>query len=186
MTLTKRLCYWLLIGIVLNLQNCRAKKESDALTPEPASQLFKNSTENSPAVHPRVRRAIIRYPTPPTYIFEPIARSRNFGVPNVRFQPPGQYYPPWRQHKSFWRPPGPPPGISALPGPPPGPPVNDFRGPVMGHRTPRLIFRDDYPVATGPGVSNNFFQTNQLQDVEDYPGKQLLLTFFNFFLLTFS
>ena len=118
------------------------------------------------------RRRFARFP--PEYIIQgigppppPLSQSRNIFFDNsIRFNAPPREYSSGRQPKSYWRP---------LP--------NQFNGidyspvrtspPVMAHRTPRLIFRDDFPIVSG---SNNFFQSNQLPDIEDdYRGE----TFFH-------
>ena len=105
-------------------------------------------------------RRFVRFPSGPAgAIYDgPGPTGRNLGFSGgARFAQPVQY-PSWRQQKSsFWRSPG---------------PANDYPRPVMSHRTPRLIFRDDFPSLPSSGPGASFFQSNQLPDIdEDYRGK---------------
>ena len=129
------------------------------------------------------RRRFVRFPAlPPSYVLEgagpppphalpPVRESRNLGFASVRFGsaiPGPSQYPTWRQQKSYWRQhSGPPPPVALGGAEYPA----RAAAPVMGHRTPRLIFRDnDFPVVSGS--TNNFFQSNQLPEVEeDFRGK---------------
>ncbi|KAG7209853.1 hypothetical protein KM043_011456 [Ampulex compressa] len=101
------------------------------------------------------RRRYVRFPTGPAgYFFEsggpPIGRNNGLH-PAARFAPQAQF-PSWRQHKALWR-----------------GPVADYGRPVMGHRTPRLIFRDNdfLPPAGGASTASFFQQSNQLPEFED-------------------
>ncbi|KAF7996438.1 hypothetical protein HCN44_002070 [Aphidius gifuensis] len=106
------------------------------------------------------RKRYVRFPSASTgFIYDGLVQSQNSR--SIYASP--RFSPVWRQQKSFrWSPPGPPTGPSV---------------PIMAHRTPRLIFRDDYPTlpASGPpsGPANLFFQSNQLsldidEDSRDY------------------
>ncbi|XP_033226366.1 serine proteinase stubble isoform X4 [Belonocnema kinseyi] len=176
-------CQWFLMGIVLIFRAiCQATEDNEFLSRIKLESNLPNSNAYSGAVLAVDRdsnnkennktdsnlslirkRRFIRFPTGPGYAFEGGGQHpRSMGLPNnIRFGLQAQF-PSWRQQKSFWRP--------SVPGPPPvpGPPGPEFSRPVMSHRTPRLIFRDnDFPVATGSGVSSNFFQSNQLPDLEE-------------------
>lgn len=177
-------CHWLLIGIILTLRTiCQATEESKfsaetKLSNFPNSDAFlgvvlaveqdshKRESNRTDSNLSLVRkRRFVRFPSGPGYAFEG-QHPRSIGLANMRFGPQAQF-PSWRQQKSFWRPP-----VS-------GPPVPEFSRPVMGHRTPRLIFRDnDFPVTTGNGVSSNFFQSNQLPELEE----EIRGTYFFYFL----
>ncbi|XP_023317016.1 plasma kallikrein [Trichogramma pretiosum] len=145
----------------------------------PSNRSSSSSSSSSPAAGRRRRYA--RFPTlPPGYIIEssggpphlgppppPPPQARNVGFSNnFRFHGQPREFPNWRQQKSYWRQSSVgPPGSSLAhlnaieyPGPIRASP------PVMSHRTPRLIFRDDFPIVSG---SNNFFQSNQLPDIDD-------------------
>lgn len=154
-----RSCQWLLIGIVLTVSSNRATSQTEIS----GSSLSKPKTIfSSSYIEPRNnngnrtdlilnsprRRRYVRFPSGPAgYVFEgggpPI--GRNIGVP------PGVRFPSWRQHKSLWR-----------------NPISEYNRPVMGHRTPRLIFRDnDIPPPVGGSASSFFQQSNHLPDFED-------------------
>ncbi|XP_043600023.1 serine protease 42 isoform X1 [Bombus pyrosoma] len=154
-----RSCQWLLIGIVLIVSSNRATSHTEIS----GSSLSKPKTIfSSSYIEPRSnngnrtdlilnsprRRRYVRFPSGPAgYLFEgggpPI--GRNIGVP------PGVRFPSWRQHKSLWR-----------------NPISEYNRPVMGHRTPRLIFRDnDIPPPVGGSASSFFQQSNHLPDFED-------------------
>ncbi|XP_026668163.1 serine proteinase stubble-like isoform X2 [Ceratina calcarata] len=153
-----RPCQWLLMGIVLVISSNRATSQQ-----EPGASLDKFDSTLSPVyVETRSngsrtdvplnlvrKRRYVRFPTGPAgYMFEgggpPI--GRNIGVP------PSVRYPNWRQHKALWR-----------------SPMADFNTrPVMGHRTPRLIFRDnDFPPPVAGSAASFFQQSNHLPDFED-------------------
>lgn len=156
-----RSCQWILIGILLVISSNRATIRAGSIS---GSSLGKSKTIFDPGYmegrsndgnrteltlsSPR-RRRYVRFPTGPAgYLFEgggpPI--GRNIGLhPGVRF-------PSWRQHKSVWR-----------------SPISEYNRPVMGHRTPRLIFRDnDFPPPVGGSAPSSFFQqSNHLPDFED-------------------
>ncbi|XP_008209678.1 serine proteinase stubble isoform X1 [Nasonia vitripennis] len=176
-------CSCLLLALVLGLRSstCRAAASSSSSSTSlvslptsssssssPTSPLQRFATSSNTTASGRSRRRrFVRFPAlPPSYVLEgagpppPIQQSRSLGFASVRFGGPsaGQY-PTWRQHKSYWRQHSGPPTIGAdYPARP--------SAPVMGHRTPRLIFRDnDFPVVSGS--ANNFFQSNQLPDVEE-------------------
>lgn len=102
------------------------------------------------------RKRLVRYP-PGNYIFDnnPPGISARIGYPIARFSPVPPFQPApssWRQAKSsFWR-----------------SPIENFPSrPVLAHRTPRLIFRDDFPTFPASGVGSSFFQTNQLSPDTD-------------------
>lgn len=168
-------CHWFLIGIILTLRTiCQSTEESTFVaetklstnfpTPDPFlgtiiavdqdSSLSRESNRTDSNFNLIRKRRFVRFPSGPGYAFEG-QHPRSIGLANMRFGPQAQFS-SWRQQKSFWRPP-----VS-------GPPIAELTRPVMGHRTPRLIFRDnDFPAATGNGVSSNFFQSNQLPDLEE-------------------
>jgi transmembrane serine protease 6 len=180
-------CSYLFIGIILAFctDSCRTSKNrnislvsSSSFSTSNDSSLFNELqtliNENVGSGQSR-RRRYVRFPSvSPGYILEssgplppPVQQSRNLGFASVRFGSAGNgQYSNWRQQKSYWRhhSGAPAPVLSA-----------DFsarpNAPVMGHRTPRLIFRDnDFSVASG--IGNNLFQTNQLPDIdEDYRGE---------------
>lgn len=150
-------CRWLLIGIVLVIFSSRVATQSEISesSPNKRETIFSPGYVETPdssgnrtdlAFNATRRRRYVRFPTGPSgYLFEsggpPI--GRNIAAhSNVRF-------PSWRQHKSLWR-----------------SPMAEYNRPVMGHRTPRLIFRDnDFPP---PGSAPSFFQqSNHLPDFED-------------------
>ncbi|XP_014295092.1 serine proteinase stubble isoform X2 [Microplitis demolitor] len=117
----------------------------------------KNRTSNVPHLSTR-RKRFVRYPSAGNYLFEnnPPGVSARIGYPIARFSPVQSFQPApsvWRQAKSsFWR-----------------SPIENFPSrPVLAHRTPRLIFRDDFPTFPASGVGSSFFQTNQLSpEVDD-------------------
>lgn len=84
------------------------------------------------------RRRYVRFPSNGPYKFEePSSVNVAFAKPYVGRQLP---YPVWPEYKSAWR------------------------NPVMGHRSPRLIFRDDYSRGS---ASSPIFLSNQIQDLDD-------------------
>ncbi|XP_051174750.1 venom protease isoform X3 [Leptopilina boulardi] len=171
-------CHSFLIGIILILRtNCQTTEENKFSAETKLSTNFQNSDAFLGAVlaveQDSLRREInrtdsnlnlirkrrfVRFPSGSGYAFEGQQHPRSIGLANMRFGPQAQFS-TWRQQKSFWR----PPPVSGGP-----PPIAEFTRPVMGHRTPRLIFRDnDFPATTGNGVSSNFFQSNQLPEIEE-------------------
>ncbi|XP_058800324.1 tryptase-like isoform X1 [Phymastichus coffea] len=168
-------CSCLLLGILLGLQSSHisaSQEQTSVVRPSSSSnigpflrdeRLLANSTRS----RTKRRRRFVRFPgLPPSYILEgtglppSIPQSRNIGYSNMRFGS-SQYNPGWRQQKSYWRQfSGPPHSLASEY------PVVRPSAPVMGHRTPRLIFRDnDFPIVSGS--NNNFFQSNQLSEIED-------------------
>lgn len=159
--------HWLLAAIVLGLSSSLAASE---LTQQQlvqrsfvdsSSSSFSSSdargdeTSNRTVVATTAairRRRYVRFPTGPTaYVLEGGGPPpRNLGPhPAARFVP--QFPGSWRQQKSLWR----------------SPVIADYNRPVMSHRTPRLIFRDnDFLPPAGSGASF-FQQSNQLPDFED-------------------
>lgn len=154
-----RSCQYLLVGIVLVVSPSRATSQTGILGTNlgrPESILSPSYVENRSsdvnrtdlALNSARKRRYVRFPTGPTgYLFEgggpPI--GRNIGVHS------GVRFPSWRQHKSVWR-----------------SPVSEYNRPVMGHRTPRLIFRDnDFPTPVGSSAPSFFQQSNHLPDFEE-------------------
>ncbi|XP_012277060.1 trypsin-1 isoform X2 [Orussus abietinus] len=153
-------CHWFLMGMILSLRgSCRGSEEDGAAVATPSSDVNEpeirttinleiGTNETVPLSLTRKRR-FVRFPTagaPPGYAYEP-SNGRTSGYPG--YYGPQPQFQQWRQQKSFWR------------GPPTAP---DYPRPVMSHRTPRLIFRDnDFPVNS----AGSFFQSNQLQDVDE-------------------
>ncbi|XP_025156633.1 serine protease 42 isoform X3 [Harpegnathos saltator] len=149
--------HWLLAAVVLltvssslmasesqlSLSNSDSSASIDALRKET------NRTSGTATIR---RRRYVRFPTGPSYLFDsgPLL-GRNLGPhPTTRFAPQVQF-PSWRQHKSLWR-----------------SPVADYNRPVMAHRSPRLIFRDnDFLPPVGGGAASFFQQSNQLPEFED-------------------
>lgn len=136
--------------------------------------------ENRTVVNVRKRR-YVRFPSGPNGYVEtaggpPVGPLNRNNLP-VRYNPQasGGYYSPWRQQKSYWR--------SAAPSA-----VGEFPqrpSAVMGHRTPRLIFRDnDFP-PSNPLPPSNFFQSNNhLSEFDDEFRGKLLTYILIFFFLT--
>lgn len=148
--------HWLLAAIILSFSSCLMTSEThsqfalipsyNSLTNEP-----QEGTNRSTVTLFR-RRRYVRFPSGSTaHIIDsgpPIGRNLGPSHPNVRFGPNGPFT-SWRQHRSVWR-----------------GPVGDYNRPIMAHRSPRLIFRDnDFlpPIGTG----SFFQQSNQLPDFED-------------------
>ncbi|XP_076656578.1 plasma kallikrein [Halictus rubicundus] len=148
---------WLLLGIVFVISSSRATSQTEVVgsplsrpetlfaSIETGSNDLSNRTELSSSTR---RRRYVRFPSGPGgYLFEGGGppTGRNVGAP------PGLRFPSWRQHKSLWR-----------------SPVSEYNRPVMGHRTPRLIFRDnDFPPPVGGSAPPFFQQSNHLPDFED-------------------
>lgn len=154
-----RRCQWLLIGIVLVVSSSRATSQTEIagtnlskrepiFNPGYVETRNDDANQTDLALSSARRRRYVRFPTGSAgYLFEgggpPI--GRNIGVH------PGLRFPSWRQHKSVWR-----------------SPVAEYNRPVMGHRTPRLIFRDnDFPSPVGGSAPSFFQQSNHLPDFED-------------------
>lgn len=144
-----RLLQWLLAVVVLSLSSSlivsevhqRARSDSSAIN------VRRNETNRIGMTAIR-RRRYVRFPTgAAAYLLEggpPL--GRNLGA---RFT--SQTFPAsWKQQKALWR----------------SPVIADYTRPVMSHRSPRLIFRDnDFPPIGGGAA---FFQhSNQLPDFED-------------------
>ncbi|XP_015588322.1 trypsin-1 isoform X2 [Cephus cinctus] len=112
-----------------------------------AATNFNNRTGSTDIVR---RKRYVRFPSAPGHPYEVPATGRAAGYTGNYF---GSQYPQsWRQHKTAWRSP-----VAGA----------DYVRPVMGHRTPRLIFRDnDFPSSFGIS-GTSFFQSNQLQEPDD-------------------
>ncbi|XP_076293308.1 venom protease isoform X3 [Lasioglossum baleicum] len=148
---------WLLLGIVFVITSSHATSQTEEVgsplsrpetlfaSIETSSNDLNNRTELSSSTR---RRRYVRFPSGPGgYLFE------GGGPPTGRnvAAPPALRFPSWRQHKSLWR-----------------SPVSEYNRPVMGHRTPRLIFRDnDFPPPVGGSAPSFFQQSNHLPDFED-------------------
>lgn len=159
MLITKPCSCLLIVAVLVLSEHHQSNATSSSRGPDELEIQLNDDQQqrNTTTTSRRRTRRFARFPSlPPGYVLEgapppPFQRyaSTRFGV-----QYPGPQT--WRQQKSYWR-------HSDYPqSRPPGPPV-------MGHRTPRLIFRDnDFPVV---GSSNSFFQSNQLPDAdEDFRG----------------
>lgn len=136
-------CHWCIVIILLSLELTCCLSSSIQVP------------ENRTKINSR-RKRFVRFPvsSPGGYLYEntgPSPNARNIYLPSSSSS---RFSPVWRQQKSFrWSPPGPPTGPSV---------------PIMAHRTPRLIFRDDYPTLPASGIGNSFFQSNQLSlDTEE-------------------
>ncbi|XP_057321992.1 testisin-like isoform X2 [Microplitis mediator] len=151
-------CKWYKMALILTLMefiyltNGQSPNQSDSNITD-----TKNRTNNVPHLSTR-RKRFVRYPSAGNYLFEnnPPGISARIGYPIARFSPVQSFQPApsvWRQAKSsFWR-----------------SPIENFPPrPVLAHRSPRLIFRDDFPTFPASGVGSSFFQTNQLSpEVDD-------------------
>ncbi|XP_014486689.1 PREDICTED: proclotting enzyme-like [Dinoponera quadriceps] len=145
--------HWLLAAVVLTVSSSLANETQQLSSFDPSSVIdaLKRETNRTGVATLRPRR-YVRYPTGPSAYFldggPPL--GRNLGPhPVARFAPQVQF-PSWRQHKSLWR-----------------SPVADYNRPVMAHRTPRLIFRDNDFLPPGGGAASFFQQSNQLPEFED-------------------
>ncbi|RLU24131.1 hypothetical protein DMN91_004340 [Ooceraea biroi] len=162
---TSRPHHWLLAAVVLSLSSSLVTSETQQqlVQQQLVQQSFDSSAvdarrgeTNRTGVAAIRRRRYVRFSTgPAAYLFEsggPPPLGRNLGShPAARFAPQVQFPGSWRQHKSLWR----------------SPVTGDYNRPVMSHRTPRLIFRDnDFLPPVGGGASF-FQQSNQLPDFED-------------------
>lgn len=144
--------HWLLAAVILTVSSSLMASEiqpSGSYSSSVVDVLKKETNRTSLAAIRR--RRYVRFPTGSAYFFDsgpPL--GRNLGPhPAARFVPQVQF--PWQQHKSPWR-----------------SPVADYNRPVMAHRTPRLIFRDnDFLQPVGGGAASFFQQSNQLPEFED-------------------
>ncbi|XP_018303070.1 serine proteinase stubble isoform X3 [Mycetomoellerius zeteki] len=149
--------HWLLAAVILSLSSSLMTSEVEQFTKSDSSvvDVRRDETNHTGVVTIR-RRRYVRFPTGSAYLLEAgsTPHGRNFGShPVTRFIPQTQFPGSWRQHKSFWRTPA---------------DYNRPMGPVMSHRTPRLIFRDnDFLPPVGGGAASFFQQSNQLPDFED-------------------
>jgi len=150
--------HWFLAAVILGLSSSLAAGEpleQRSLEPDPAIDYPAQGDEtNRTGLAGVRRRRYVRFPTGPTaYVLEGgglPALGRNLGSPHpvARFVP--QFPGSWRQQKSLWRSPA---------------VIADYNRPVMSHRTPRLIFRDNDFLP--PAGASFFQQSNQLPDFED-------------------
>ncbi|XP_015116647.1 serine proteinase stubble [Diachasma alloeum] len=123
-------CCWYVITFLLMVEWVSTEVQVPSNTEGSVMQSPVNHT-NSRVLR---RRRFVRFPIPGYFEAPPSGRSV---YPIARFSPvPG---PSWRQSKSYWRQPA---------------------APVMAHRSPRLIFRDEFPTFPGSGVGSSFFQSN--------------------------
>lgn len=177
-----RPCHWLLAAVILSLSSSLMVSETLQLANlDPSTiDVRRDETNRTRGVAAIRRRRYVRFPTgSAAYLTDvgggPPPLGRNLG-PIARFVPPLPGT--WRQHKSLWR----------------SPVIADYNRPVMSHRTPRLIFRDnDFLSPIGGGGASFFQQSNQLPEFEDdVRGKSLffflvlimrdyIYTFFNRF-----
>ncbi|XP_046143511.1 serine protease 42-like isoform X3 [Osmia bicornis bicornis] len=158
-------CQWLLLGILLVISSNRVQTESLGSSVSKSETIFSAgyvTTRSNDANRTDLtsnsarRRRYVRFPTGPAgYLFEGGSAGGGGGGPpigrNIAVHP-GVRFPSWRQQKSLWR-----------------SPISEYSRPVMGHRTPRLIFRDnDFPPPVAGSASSSFFQqSNHLPDFED-------------------
>jgi len=158
MDASSRWRHWFLAAVILGLSSSLAagepleqrSLESDSAVDYPP--LPRGDETNRTGLAGVRRRRYVRFPTGPAYVLEsggPPAIGRNLGSPHpaTRFAP--QFSGSWRQQKSLWR----------------SPVIADYNRPVMSHRTPRLIFRDNDFLP--PAGASFFQQSNQLPDFED-------------------
>lgn len=145
--------HWLLAAVVLTVFPSLIVSETPLPNPDSSSAIdaLKKGTNHTGMATFR-RRRYVRFSTGPSYLLDggpPL--GRNLGPhPAARVVPQAQL-PSWRQHKSLWR-----------------SPVANYNRPVMAHRTPRLIFRDnDFLPPVGGGAASFFQQSNQLPEFED-------------------
>lgn len=148
--------HWLLAAVVLSLSSLMAS-EVQRFTNSDSSviDVRRDETNHTGMIAIR-RRRYVRFPTgSAAYLLEggSTPHGRNLGPhPAARFVPQAGFPSSWRQHKSLWR----------------SPVIADYNRPVMSHRTPRLIFRDnDFLPPIGGGAASFFQQSNQLPDFED-------------------
>ncbi|XP_011635773.1 tryptase-like isoform X2 [Pogonomyrmex barbatus] len=147
--------HWLLAAVVLSLSSSLMASEVQQFTnsESPSAIDVRRDETNRTGMAAIRRRRYVRFPTGSAYLYEggPSAHGRNLEPHSTaRFVP--QSISSWRQHKSLWR----------------SPVTADYNRPVMSHRTPRLIFRDnDFLPPIGGGAASFFQQSNQLPDFED-------------------
>ncbi|XP_025262245.1 serine proteinase stubble isoform X3 [Camponotus floridanus] len=153
-----RPCHWLLAAVVLSLSSSLMMSETLQLANLDSSAIgvLRDETNRTRGMAGAIRRRrYVRFPTgSAAYLADvgdgPPSLGRHLG-PIARFVPP-QLPGTWRQHKSLWR----------------SPVIADYNRPVMSHRTPRLIFRDnDFLPPIGGGGASFFQQSNQLPEFED-------------------
>ncbi|GAB1859069.1 Serine proteinase stubble [Camponotus japonicus] len=153
-----RPCHWLLAAVVLSLSSSLMMSETRQLANLDSSAIgvLRDETNRTRGMAGAIRRRrYVRFPTgSAAYLADvgdgPPSLGRHLG-PIARFVPP-QLPGTWRQHKSLWR----------------SPVIADYNRPVMSHRTPRLIFRDnDFLPPIGGGGASFFQQSNQLPEFED-------------------
>lgn len=164
-----RPCHWLLAAVVLSLSSSLMVSETRQLANLDSSAIgvLRDETNRTKGMAGAIRRRrYVRYPTGSAAYFAdvgdgPPSLGRHLG-PIARFVPP-QLPGSWRQQKSLWR----------------SPVIADYNRPVMSHRTPRLIFRDnDFLPPIGGGGTSFFQQSNQLPEFEDdVRGKSLFFFF---------
>lgn len=167
MGLATKVCHWFFIGLVLVLSSKSQASQDDAGSKkfhleriDTVMVPLRSETSDSNRTTERIlspvrKRRYVRFPSGPGgYVYETSGTAigpRNVGTyPAARFGPQPQFSSPWRQYKSLWR-----------------SPVSEYSRPVMGHRTPRLIFRDNDFLPPASGGTTTFFQSNQLPDFED-------------------
>lgn len=151
-----RLRHWLFAAVVLSLSSSLMTSEVQRFTNSDFSAIdVRRDETNHTGVVAIRRRRYVRFPTGSAYLLEsgPVSHGRNLGShPATRFAQQAQFPGSWRQQKSLWR----------------SPVIADYNRPVMSHRTPRLIFRDnDFLPPVGGGAASFFQQSNQLPDFED-------------------
>nr|XP_012218285.1 PREDICTED: serine proteinase stubble [Linepithema humile] len=144
-----RLLQWLLAAVVLSLSSSLIVSEVRQLASSDSStvNVRRNETNRTGMMAIR-RRRYVRFPTGSAYLLEGgSSLGRNLGT---RFTSQTPFPGSWRQQKALWR----------------SPVIADYNRPVMSHRSPRLIFRDnDFPLIGGGAT---FFQhSNQLPEFED-------------------
>lgn len=170
-------CHWYIMTILLASMKWIIITESAATSSSSStsinSTLITQSDNRTQPLTTSRRKRFVRFPSSNNYIFDQSGpptigqiTSRNLGYQVPRFPPLQQSI--WRQQKSYWR------------------PSIELSRPVMAHRSPRLIFRDDFPTFPASGVGSSFFQTNQLgPDIdEEFRGK--LFTYFIFSVYIYS
>lgn len=164
-----RPCHWLLAAVILSLSSSLMVSETRQLANlDPlAIDVRRDETNRTRGVAAIRRRRYVRFPTgSAAYLTDvgggPSSLGRNLG-PIARFAPPLPGT--WRQQKSLWR----------------SPVIADYNRPVMSHRTPRLIFRDnDFLPPIGGGGASFFQQSNQLPEFEDDVRGKSLFSFSSF------
>ncbi|XP_029169061.1 serine proteinase stubble isoform X3 [Nylanderia fulva] len=151
-----RPCHWLFAAVILSLSSSLMVSETRQLANlDPlAIDVQRDETNRTKGVTAIRRRRYVRFPTgSAAYLADfgggPPSLGKNLG-PIARYAPPLPST--WRQQKSLWR----------------SPVIADYNRPVMSHRTPRLIFRDnDFLPPIGGGGASFFQQSNQLPEFED-------------------